>query len=166
VTPTAITLSTDRGQSAMPAETFTVATRFAALATGLTVPEGSLGAVFPVEAVADGVNVRATFSGSGCHGEPADRSWRLQVVPAALTDPAMPARPAADETNTPFVAVQAVIDHTGTFRETRPLGGPASLVQAALDAIGQWRATPAMANGAPLTTPVVLMVRFTDPPRQ
>jgi hypothetical protein len=160
VSPTAITLTSPQGQSATPAETFTVATRFAALATGLTVPDGSLGGVFPMDGVLDGVRVHATFSGPGCGGEPTERSWPLRVTAAWLDEPSMPARPAADDTAAAFVAVQAVIDHAGAIRELRPLGGSDLLVRTAVDAIHGWRPRPATANGAPLTTPVVLMVRF------
>ncbi len=162
VSPTAITLTSLQGQPATPAETFTAATRFTALATGLTVPDGSLGAVFPMDGVLDGVRVHATFSGPGCGGEPTARSWPLGVTAASLADPPMPARPAADDTDAAFVAVQAVIDHSGAFRELRPLGGSDLLVRTALDAIRDWRPQPATANGAPLTTPVVLMVRFAE----
>jgi outer membrane biosynthesis protein TonB len=58
-----------------------------------------------------------------------------------------------------------VIDHQGTFQEARALGGPEPLVRAAIEAIKAWKVLPARANGAPLTTPVVLMVSFAATPQ-
>ena len=63
VAPTTITLAGGNGEAVQPTETFTLATRFAALATGVQVPEGSMGAVFQVDGVVNGVEVRATFDG-------------------------------------------------------------------------------------------------------
>lgn len=162
VTPKSVTLAGGRGEPVPPIETFTTASRFAALATGVAVPEGSLGAVFQVDGIVNGVEVRATFSDRGCAGEPLDRAWRLNVRGAELLDAPRPARPAGDQSGLPFVAVQAVIDHAGVFREPRHLGGPDALTQAAMQAIAKWKVRPASANGAPLTTPVVLLVYFAD----
>lgn len=166
VTPTAIALAGGRGEPVPPVETFTVASRFAALATGIAVPEGSLGAVFQVDGIVNGVEVRATFSGPGCAGEPADRAWRLTVRGAELLESPRPARPAGETSGAPFVAVQAIIDAAGVFREPRALGGSETLTRAAVAALGQWKVRPASANGAPLTTPVVLLVYFADVPQR
>lgn len=165
VTPTAISLAGQRGQTASPIETFTQASRFSALDSGVTVPDGSMGAVFQVDGVVDGIEVRATFSDRGCTGEPADRTWRLRVTPAELADAPMPQRPKDDTSSAAWVALQTVIDLNGAFREVLSLGGPDVLVKAATTAIKSWRVTPAKANGAPIATPVVVMVSFVDPPK-
>lgn len=160
IAPTAINLVNGSGQQAGPIENFTMATRFSALATGVDVPEGSLGAVFQVDGVVEGVRVRATFSDTNCTGDGRDQSWPLVVTDAELADSPMPVRPKDDQSGVEFVAIQAVVDHAGALRELRALGGPDLLVQAALDAVKTWRLRPPAANGAPLTRAVVVRVVF------
>jgi hypothetical protein len=38
------------------------------------------------------------------------------------------------------------------------IGGPASLIRAALESLEQWRARPARINGAPVVQPIVLQL--------
>jgi len=56
------------------------------------------------------------------------------------------------------VYAQAVIDMEGRFRRAVAIGGPASLIPAALDSLEQWRARPAQINGAPVVQPIVLQI--------
>ena len=72
----------------------------------------------------------------------------------------MPTRPPGDAAIGAWVAVQALIDHTGQFREAQPLGGPVELTRLAVEALAQWRAETPRVNGQPLASPVVLRVTF------
>jgi hypothetical protein len=60
----------------------------------------------------------------------------------------------------PTVYAQAVIDMEGRFRRAVAIGGPASLIPAALESLEQWRARPARMNGAPVVQPIVLQIQF------
>jgi TonB family protein len=59
------------------------------------------------------------------------------------------------------VHLQAVIGKDGTVEELKSLGGPALLVQAAIDAVRQWVYRPTMLNGAPVSIETTIDVNFT-----
>jgi hypothetical protein len=81
-----------------------------------------------------------------------------QARPLVMTRPELP----ADNTEAdPAVFVQAVIDMDGAFQRPLYVAGPESLREAALAAIGNWRATPGQLNGEPVVQPVILLVEFT-----
>ena len=63
-----------------------------------------------------------------------------------------------------WIAVQAIVDHAGVFREATALGGAPDLSRAAVEAVLSWRADPPRVNGAPLASPVVLQVTFRAAP--
>jgi protein TonB len=55
-----------------------------------------------------------------------------------------------------IVIIEATIDENGTVESARVLKGEPLLNQAALDAVRQWRFTPALLSGVPV--PVVMTV--------
>jgi hypothetical protein len=164
VAPKSIALVNGQGREFPAAESFSDASRIAALTPGEKPASGTLAAVFQGDPLAAGLDVRVTYADAGCAGEPATRTWAIAYSGAKLVDAPMPSRPADDKTGVPWVALQVVIDHQGTFQEARALGGPEPLARAAIEAVKAWKVLPARANGAPLTTPVVLMVSFADTP--
>jgi len=58
------------------------------------------------------------------------------------------------------VHLSAVIARDGTVRELRSLGGPALLVQAAMDAVKQWVYKPTLLNGEPVEVETTVDVNF------
>ena len=61
------------------------------------------------------------------------------------------------------VQVHFVVDTTGCPSDiTVPVGSDSSLASAAVDAVKKWRFTPAVRNGAPVTTHVILPIRVVD----
>lgn len=151
------------GSNGLAVEPTTVATALAevrARAPGQTVPDGSVAATFDADALLDGSQVRLSYADPACAGEAAERRPPITYAAARLLESPMPARPADDTSNAPWVAVQAVIDHQGRFQQLHPLGGSPALVAAARAALATWTARPATANGAPLVTAVVLQVTF------
>lgn len=157
---TAIALVSPQGQS-MPAAAFHPdRTTVQALLPGVPIPEGSVAATFAFDALLSGLGVRVSFPPAACAGPAAERTPPIAYLGAELTASPMPARPNDDESGATWVAVQAIVDHRGRIQQARALGGPATLVRAALSAIAQWEAQPARANGAPVATAVVLRVSF------
>jgi protein TonB len=59
------------------------------------------------------------------------------------------------------VHLQAVIAKDGTIQELHSLGGPALLIQAAMEAVKTWRYQPTMLNGEPVTVDTTIDVNFT-----
>ena len=59
------------------------------------------------------------------------------------------------------VHLAAIIDKDGTIRELHSLGGPALLIQAAMDAVKQWVYQPTMLNGEPVQVETTIDVNFT-----
>ena len=164
VAPKSVALVNRQGGEFAAAESISDASRIAALTPGEKPAPGTLAAIFKGDPLAAGLDVRVTYIEAGCAGEPATRTWEIAYSGATLVDSPMPARPADDKTGAPWVALQVVIDHVGSFQEARSLGGPEPLVKVAIEAIKAWKVVPARANGAPLTTPVVLLVSFVDKP--
>jgi TonB family protein len=59
------------------------------------------------------------------------------------------------------VRLAAVIAKDGTMQELHSLGGPALLIQAAMDAVRQWVYRPTFLNGQPVTVETTIDVNFT-----
>jgi TonB family protein len=58
------------------------------------------------------------------------------------------------------VQIQAVIDQTGKVTSTKVLSGPTLLRGAAMDAVRQWKYSPAALDGKPITMQYKVTVRF------
>jgi TonB family protein len=58
------------------------------------------------------------------------------------------------------VVISAEIDATGKVREAKALSGPATLRQAAIDTIRQWKYAPALIDGKPAPAQVTVHVEF------
>jgi protein TonB len=59
------------------------------------------------------------------------------------------------------VHLAAIIAKDGTIQELHSLGGPALLIQAAMDAVKQWVYHPTMLNGEPVQVETTIDVNFT-----
>jgi protein TonB len=59
------------------------------------------------------------------------------------------------------VHLAAIIAKDGTIQELHSLGGPALLIQAAMDAVKQWVYQPTMLNGEPVQVETTIDVNFT-----
>ena len=60
----------------------------------------------------------------------------------------------------PTVYLQAILDPNGQFSSIDYIGGPKSLVPAAIEALRQVRATPVRLNGVAIANPSVLPMSF------
>ncbi len=163
VSPSRLALAAGPDNALGPTATITDKRGIADLVPGQQIPDGSMAATFEADALLQGLRVRVSFADAACTGELAERLIPIAYSAARLLESPMPARPADDTTGVPWVAVQALIDHQGVFQQLRPLGGPPALVRAAVEAIATWKAQPIRANGAPVASPVVLMVTFRAP---
>jgi protein TonB len=56
--------------------------------------------------------------------------------------------------------LDALIDANGDITELKVISGPPILLQAAMDAVRQWKYDPARLNGLPVATHLGLTVRF------
>jgi protein TonB len=59
------------------------------------------------------------------------------------------------------VHLAAVISKDGTIQELHSLGGPALLIQAAMDAVKSWVYRPTLLNGEPVVVDTTIDVNFT-----
>jgi len=59
------------------------------------------------------------------------------------------------------VHLAAIIAKDGTIQELHSMGGPALLIQAAMDAVKQWVYVPTMLNGEPVQVETTIDVNFT-----
>jgi protein TonB len=59
------------------------------------------------------------------------------------------------------VHLAAIISKDGTIQELHSLGGPALLIQAAMDAVKTWVYKPTMLNGEPVQVETTIDVNFT-----
>ncbi|MEZ5288534.1 MAG: hypothetical protein R2712_27750 [Vicinamibacterales bacterium] len=129
------------------------------LTYGYGAPPGSAAIQVGMDAPAAGLAVEAVYPGA-CAGGTGQTSLEMVSSGASLVSAPMPTRPAGDPAVGRWIAVQAVIDHDGRFREVVSLGGPAELASEAERAVGTWQARPPRVNGSPLAAPVVLRVTF------
>ncbi|MEO7412480.1 MAG: energy transducer TonB [Opitutaceae bacterium] len=109
----------------------------------------SLGALLPFAAAAKSVEsayIDACAKGPGV------------PVPVAVVTPSVPSGYVGSS-----VELEFIVDITGKPTEVSVKSSPDSTVAAAVvDAVKQWRFTPAMANGVPVATKVALPVKFVD----
>lgn len=125
------------------------------------VPEGSVAFIFGLDGPRAGFDVKITYAEPcGSAGAVAELTLPVNVTDARLIDSPMPTRPAGDAAIGAWIAVQALVDHTGRFREAEALGGPPELARAAIAALADWRAESPLVNGQPLASPVVVRITF------
>jgi protein TonB len=79
----------------------------------------------------------------------------VKKVPPAYPELAKSARVSG------VVHLAAVIAKDGTIQELHSLGGPALLIQAAMDAVRQWVYKPTLLNGEPVAVETTIDVNFT-----
>ncbi len=130
-----------------------------ALLPGTIAPAGSLAATFfrLIPYATD--RVRITYTEAG-RPEATEVVLPLNYENArvTVTHPPVPkgANPAEN-----LLLLQALIDLDGTLQRITYRGGPAHLLQPAIDAVKTWRAVPAAVNGAPVALSGMLIeVRF------
>lgn len=155
----AIALEDQRGRTTAAESLETRAEEIGRLVPGLQAPAGSVAGVFGLDGPRAGLTVKVTYP-DGCSGATEERTIELSSSSAKLLESPMPTRPAGDAAIGTWIAVQAIVDHAGRFREATALGGPAELARAAVDVLSNWRAEPPRVNGAPLSSPVVLQLTF------
>jgi hypothetical protein len=160
--PLAVTLVDGSGATTDPTAVHSDAATMRLLLPGQSLPAGTAVATFDVDALQACLGVRVVFPAT-CPTDARELLLPIAYRPAELLASPMPTRPADDASGVEWVAVQAIIDHQGEFRQARALGGPPALVTTALAAVAAWRATPRRANGQPVAAPVVLRVTFTAP---
>ena len=105
--------------------------------------------------------MRISYSETTCDEKPTDVSLPVRYEPAkplSLPQPALP----AGATETGSIYLQVVIDAAGQIREPEYIGGPASLTEAALAAIKDWKIQPARINGTGVTSDTLLLVQFRE----
>ncbi|MDQ5977324.1 MAG: hypothetical protein QG602_296 [Verrucomicrobiota bacterium] len=82
-------------------------------------------------------------------------------VPTKVVAPADIPRPYQNET----IRVSLTVDAEGRARNVDLLDGrDPSLVRRLLPAVAQWRFTPALRNGRPVSAPIILPVQLVDSP--
>ena len=58
----------------------------------------------------------------------------------------------------PVIYVQTFLDAEGRFSRSEYLGGPRSLLPAALEALAKWSARPVRVNVVPIANPMILQI--------
>lgn len=130
------------------------------LLPGVQVPAGALAVVFPVDTIRPGSLV-ITYREPACTDSTSVTIPLSGAVGRMLASPDA-VRPAGSRSTDRWIAVQAVLDHSGAVREAIALGGSPDAVKAALEAVREWRAAPTQVNGGPIAIPIVLQVWFAD----
>ena len=64
------------------------------------------------------------------------------------------------------IRLQAQVDLDGALRYITYVGGPRDLLQAGIQAVRTWTVDPVRINDAPVSTPIVLQVRFLPRPAE
>ena len=158
--PVAIDIIGAQGASVRRDGDYVRDTALGVLLPGVQAPASSLAAPFVLSTLRPGDTVRITYADAACTGGSADVLLPVKFSAARAIDAPLPALPeGAPPTDVP-VRLQALIDLDGILQRATYIGGPGSLSRAAIEAAGRWRSEPARANGAAVTTGVVVTVRF------
>lgn len=133
----------------------------AQLVKGFRPAPGAIASSFGATTLPAGHTVRISYAQPTCDGKPTDVSLPIRYEPAkpvALPQPPLP----AGATEGGSIYLQVVIDAAGQIREPEYIGGPASLTQAALAAIKDWKIQAATINGTGVTFDTLLLVQFRE----
>jgi len=122
---------------------------------GISIPEGSLAGRFRPGALS---LVVITYA-EGCDGAAAEILLPVQVVPPRIMAIPGTIPPGISEPD-PTVYLQVILDTQGRFVRPIHIGGPKSLLQAAISTIGTWQAEAPRLNGSPMINPTLLQVIF------
>jgi hypothetical protein len=131
----------------------------ARLLPGANLPAGSMGASFFVDRPRPGDAIRIAYPAGGC-GSSGEVVLPVQFTNVKRLKTPQPSLPAGQPATDRPVRLQALIDLDGTAQRIVYMGGPAALIDAAIDAVRGWTAEPARLNGAAVITPVTLQVQF------
>jgi hypothetical protein len=126
------------------------------------VPAGSVAATFGLQAPRSNDAVRITYA-EGCGGT-ADVTLPLQQTPFRPSSTPEPTLPEGASAATGTIRLQAQVDLDGGLQHVTYVGGPRALLPAAIQAVRKWTVEPIRINNAPVSTPVVLQVRFLPRP--
>ena len=130
----------------------------AALLPGVDVLADSIAATFGLQAPRANDAVQITYA-EPCAGV-ADVTIPLAQAPLRPLNTPEPTLPAAMTAAAGTVRLQAQVDLDGHLHYPTYMGGPRELIEAAIQAVRTWTVDPVRVNGAPLSTPIVLQVRF------
>ena len=130
----------------------------ARLLPGANLPAASMGASFFIERPRPGDAIKIAYPG-GC-GQSGEVLLPVQFTNVKRLKTPQPSLPAGQAATDRPVRLQALIDFDGTAQRIVYIGGPAALLDAAIDAVRGWTAEPARLNGAPVIAPVTLQVQF------
>jgi hypothetical protein len=163
ITPQAIDVVSAQGAPVQRQGEYASGEPLKTLLPGLDIPATSIAATFNLQAPRPNDTVKITYT-EACGGV-TDVKLSMQYRPARLLTNPMPTLPAGAKPPAGPVRLQAQIDLDGTFQHPSYIGGPSELVDAAVRAIKAWTVEPMKINGAPISTPVTLMVTFGLPGR-
>jgi Gram-negative bacterial TonB protein C-terminal len=84
------------------------------------------------------------------------------IIPAKIVSKSLPSIPtwARGLDTDPVVQLDALIDEKGNITQTKPLSGPRALQRVAEQAVALWIFEPALSDGKPTATHLVLTVQF------
>lgn len=131
----------------------------ARLVPGLNAPAGAMAAAFFIDRPRATDAIKIAYPDGGC-GPSTEAVLAMKYTNARPLKTPQPALPAGQTATDRPIRLQALIDLDGTARRIVYIGGPAPLVDAAIDAVRGWTAEPARLNGSPVVTPVTLQVKF------
>jgi outer membrane biosynthesis protein TonB len=92
----------------------------------------------------------------------AEESSEAKTIPAKIVSQTQPSLPpwATGLDVDPVVRLEVLIDEKGNVVETKPVSGPRLLQASAQRAVGLWIFEPALSDGKPIATHMVLTVEF------
>jgi hypothetical protein len=158
IAPQTISLVSAQGQHAPRQGDHVSGEALATLLPGLEVPPGSVAATFGLQAPRTNDAVTITYA-EACGGI-ADVTLQLPQTPLRSLNTPEPTLPAGARATTGSIRLQAQVDLDGGLKYGTYVGGPRELLEAAIQAVRGWTVDPVRINGAPISTPVVLQVRF------
>ncbi len=127
---------------------------------GVQLPGDTLAVTVGLRAPRANDTIRITYSEAACGSTSNAVNLPLKGSAARAVEMPMPPLPSGASANA-RVLLQALVDLDGAVQRPAYVGGPAELLQAAIEAAGRWRFEPARINGAPLPSAVLLQVAFT-----
>jgi hypothetical protein len=158
IAPQAVDLISSQGQHAPRHGANVSGEALAQLVANLPVPEGSLAATFGVQAPRENDSVRITYA-EACQGT-TEVIMPLRYAPVRLVNTPEAPMPEGSALASGSVRLQVQVDLEGRLAYPTYVGGPRQLVQPAIQALRDWNVEPARMNGVPVSTPLVVQVRF------
>ena len=160
VAPVSIDIVSTQGAPPRKDGDYTRDARLGTLLPGVQAPASSLAATFVISTLRPFDTVQIGYGDGTCTGGDTKAILPVKFSDGRSIDTPSPTYPSGTPPTSLPLRLQVLVDFDGMLQHPVYIGGPASLSNAAMEAVRHWRFEPPRVNGAPIVGAAIVQVRF------